>query len=105
MNVGTAIRNSIPVPFEDEKIMLITMERGIDFNAEFTRSLATSKEFLLSKADALRMLLMMPNVSEGGVSISWSDRKHLAGVANRIYAKFGEEQVQTESPSVEPLDW
>lgn len=107
MRIVTALQNSLSFPFSYEQAEVIAVKRGLDLEADFSQEIANSEEFQLSQADAMRLLLSAPtSVSEGGVSISFSDRKLLRSMANAIYAKFGEPQILEDNPTVEFLkDW
>lgn len=83
---------------------MVAISRGAYCDDEFTASIATSMEFNLAKADLFKSLVLMPNVSEGGVSISISDRRSLIGLANAIYRKYGEPLIEELHPMVEYID-
>lgn len=93
---------SFSVSFEQAEVIAVTRDLYLEEN--FTKEIAVSKAFELSKADMIKMVILMPNVSEGGVSISITDRHYLMGVANSIYAKYGEPLIQEQQPTVEYLD-
>lgn len=106
MKIITALLNSLSFPLTQPQAEVIATSRGLDLQAEFTPQDATSKEFQLSKADAFRLAIVSPNVSEGGVSISYSDRKWMMSLANAIYSKYGEPLILEDNPTVEFLhDW
>ena len=99
----TALLNAFSFPMSKEQAEVIAIERGLDAGAEFDVEIGRSSAFMLSKADMIRNIVTMPNVSEGGVSISISDRKTLIGLANGIYSKYGEPLIKDENPTVTPI--
>lgn len=105
MTVREALRNSFPVPVNDRQLDVIAISRGLVIDNVFDPFIATSKVFELCKADVIRNIVMTPNISEGGVSISFSDKSDMISLANRIYGKYGEPLLGRETPTVKPLDW
>lgn len=106
MLVITALLNSLSFPLTQPQAEVIATSRGLDLGAEYSTEIAKDKSFLLSKADAIKLAILSPNISEGGVSISYSDRKLLMSLANAIYAKFEEPLISESFPTVEFLkDW
>lgn len=93
--------NSVSFPISDAQAGVIAVRRGLDLEADFTKAIGDSGAFLLSMADCIRMVVIAPNVSEGGVSISYGDRKVMLSLANSIYSKFGEPLIQESNPTVE----
>ena len=85
------------------QVEVIATERNLDLSAAFDQNVAKSPAFQLSKADMIRNIITMPNVSEGGVSISITDRRTLIGLANGIYSKYGEPLIKEENPTVTPI--
>jgi hypothetical protein len=82
-----AIRAKVGYPLSDEAFEIALQGQGftsdeiyvIDVNAD---------EFELAYADALRIILTSPSsVTEGGFSISISEKKIISDIVDRIYAK------------------
>lgn len=106
MTIKDALFNSVSFSVSTKQAEVIAITRGLNVEDMFTPSVAQSREFLLSKADIIRLAITQPNVSEGGVSISFSDRKAMLSIANSIYAKYGEPLVSEQNPSVSFVeDW
>ena len=105
MTVREALRSSFPFSVRDSQLDVIAISRGLILDEEFDSLVASSKPFGLAKADVIKTVVMTPNVSEGGVSISFSDRSSLISIANGIYGMYGEPLFGQETPSVTPLDW
>lgn len=104
MDVKTALLNSVSFPLSPRQVEVISTQRGLDVCAEFSKETGRSKDFQLAKADMIRTIVTAPNISEGGVSISISDRRALIGMANSIYSRFEPESIILEQcPTVEPI--
>lgn len=105
MTVREALRNSFPFAVKDSLLDVIAISRGVVLDNELDPFVATSKPFELAYADVIKSAVMTPNVSEGGVSISFSDKSDMISIANGIYGKYGEPLLRLETPTVKPLDW
>ena len=105
MTIREALRSCFPFSVSNTQLDVIAISRGIDIEDVFDSYVAQSKPFELAKADVVRCAVMSPNVSEGGVSISFGDKVDMIAIANRIYEKYGEPLLGRETPSVKPLDW
>lgn len=81
-------------PYEDNTIMAIAIERGLDHDSAFTTELAKSKEYQLAKADCIRYVLGMVNLSQSGASVTQTDIRAKMSIANAIYRRFGEPLIQ-----------
>lgn len=104
MLVKDAIQAEVAYPLTNCQLCVIALKRGLDPEAQFNRTIAGSKDYELTYADCLRLVITHPNVSEGGVSISISDRKSLLAIANGIYRKYDEPLILEERPAVYPID-
>lgn len=107
MDVRTALKLSISFPLASGQVEVIATKRGFTetmLAEEFTTKIANSRSYELTYADSLKMLVTHPNVSEGGVSISISDRESLIAIANDIYRKYNEPIIQEEHPAVYPIE-
>ncbi len=104
MDVKTALLNSVSFPLSAAQVEVAAVKRGLDYGSQYTRETANSEAYELTYADCLRLLITQPNVSEGGVSISMSDRTTLVAMANSIYGKYGERLILEQNPTVEPIE-
>lgn len=104
MDVRTALLSTVSFPLSETQAEMIAVKRGLDVGADFSAKIGQSKPFELAQADVIRAVLLSPNVSEGGVSISYTDRKTLLGLANSIYSKYGEPLVKEGYPTVTPIE-
>ena len=91
-------------PFSSRKAEVIAINRDLALDDEYTKEVGKSRNFELASADMIRNYVTAPNVSEGGVSISISDRKTLIGIANGIYAKHKEPLILEQRPTVTPVE-
>lgn len=105
MTVREALRRSFPFVVRDSQLDVIAISRGLDLDNEFDQFAASSKPFELAYADVIKSAVMTPNISEGGVSISFNDKSSMISIANGIYGKYGEPLFGQETPTVRPLDW
>ena len=106
MDVRTALESKVSFPVSPKTLGVIAEDRGIKLNDEYTKAIGKTPNFRLAIADMIANFITTPtSVSEGGVSISYTDRKSLIGIANRIYSKFEPESVILEAiPTVTPID-
>lgn len=98
--VSDALKSQVQYPLPATFFLTVMIKRGLDGDAECTKEILTSPEFKGSHADCIRQILLYPNsISEGGMSISKTDRKSLLDMANRLYKEIGEEPID-ERPKV-----
>lgn len=69
----------------------ILTQRAIDPNAEFDINIANSSQYKGALADCYMVVYTMPNITEGGMSISYSDKSMFLKLANAIYKEIGEQ--------------
>jgi hypothetical protein len=80
-------------PVTSNAMELALLNRGITvtgITSEDTYTVANRKAVELAYADILQELISAPNVSEGGYSLSQSDKNSLRMQANAIYTKYGQ---------------
>ena len=105
MDGRTALKSTVSFPVSSVQLEMIAEDRDINLDAQYTKALGKTSGFLLAKADMIRCFITAPNVSEGGVSISISDRKTIIGIANGIYAKYEPSSlIQEDIPTVTPIE-
>jgi hypothetical protein len=81
-----AIKGKLSYPLSDNAFILALLDRGLTS----TDTYAKGEAFDLAYADAITILITAPNTSEGGYSVSQSDKKTLLDLPNGIYTKYGE---------------
>lgn len=90
--------SAYPIPL---RTLVETAEkRGLDLDGEATAEVLTGKAFSLVKADLLLWLSIVPNVSQGGQSYSFSDqqRKDLRNQAQALYKEFEPDGAAIQKP-------
>jgi hypothetical protein len=88
-----AIKAKLNFPLPNNAFILALSDRGLTDSAIYVKSAS----FDLAYADSIMMLVTAPNTSEGGYSISLTDKAALIKLADGIYAKNG-----VASPSAKP---
>lgn len=81
-----AIKAKLNYPLSENAFILALTDRGLTSTGTYV----TGESFDLAYVDSIMMLVTSPNVSEGGYSVSLSDKKTLLDLANGIYTKHGE---------------
>ena len=80
-----AIKGRLNFPLSDNALILALEDRDLDSLGTYVKG----QSFDLAYADAIMIILTTPNISEGGYSVSFSDRDTLLKIANGIYSKYG----------------
>lgn len=83
-----AIRNDIIYPLEDGKLEKALIDRGVEPSVAY--SLSGKSLLELVRADLCVKLVTAPNIQEGGIIISMTDKSNLMKIASAIYIKNGE---------------
>jgi hypothetical protein len=89
-----AIKGKLSYPLSDNAFNLALLDRGLTGSATYS----DRKSLELAYADLLFTCVSAPNISEGGYSISQSDKKSLIQIANGIYSKWSTDTVKYTSP-------
>lgn len=105
MTIREALRNSFPFAVSNGTLDVIAVARGLNIEDSFDTEVASGRQYELAKADVIKSIVMSPNISEGGVSISYSDRQYMISIANEIYGRHGEALFGQATPTVKALDW
>lgn len=96
-----ALRDEVQYPVSDGFLHNKLIKRGLSGEEIFTADVSSSKEYQGCVADALIGIITSPNISEGGVSISHSDKSIILNIANTIYRNIGEQEVsEKQEPTV-----
>lgn len=90
MTVLEAIKEAIGYPISDNRAKMTLIKRGLTGTDEVSRAILNGKPFELATADLIFWLITAVDISEGGVSISLSDKKSLKEFASGLYSKWGE---------------
>ena len=79
-----AIKGKLSYPLSENAFILALTTRGLIP----TDNYAVGQAFDLAYADLIVVLLTTPNITEGGYSVSLSDRAILIKLASAIYTKY-----------------
>lgn len=86
MTTLEAIKAKLSYPLSDNSYILALSDRGLSYTATYA---STDRQALeLAQADLIYTLVTAPNVTEGGYSVSLSDKKSMMKLADSIYAKY-----------------
>lgn len=82
--------NAYPIP--QRTIVETALRRGCGLSDEMTKENLTGRPFNLAKADLLMWLSLAPNITQGGISYSFSDeqRTKFRNQATALYTDYGE---------------
>ncbi len=104
MTVLEALRSLVKYPLDEGALKVVLIDRELCEYDEYCAELGKSKQFQGARADCYRELLDAPNITEGGLSISISEKAIIEKIANGIYAKIGEpligQDIDTKTPTV-----
>lgn len=90
--------NAYPIP--QRTIIEIALRRGCGLSDEMTRENLTARPFNLAKADVLIWLSLAPNITQGGISYSFTDeqRTKFRNQANDLYSVFDDDEQGAPKP-------
>jgi hypothetical protein len=80
-----AIKAKLNYPLSENAFILVLFDRGLTSAGIYT----SSQSFDLAYADAITTLVTAPNVTEGGFTVSLTDKTSLLNLADGIYTKYG----------------
>lgn len=81
----SAIKAKLNFPLSDDAFILALSDRGLISTATYS-----DKRLLeLTWADLIYTVISSPNITEGGYSITFSDKGQLLKLADRVYLKYG----------------
>ena len=87
-----ALTASVGYPFTKQEVELACINRGIAPDAEYS---GPPRSFDLAKADLYRVAHNKPNISEGGFSVSQSEKQSFLKLRKSIFRKYGIEDPDT----------
>lgn len=87
-----ALKSLSNYPIPTRTIEMSALARGVDIESEASQSVLTSKGFRLTTADLAIWLSKAPNISQAGISYSFTDdeRRNFRRQAISIYNEYGE---------------
>lgn len=92
MTVTEALKSLSNYPVPTVTLLRVAAERGLDPAGEMNAGSFADKKYKLAEADILTWISNAPSFSEGGVSISYSekDKAEMRSKAERVYKENGE---------------
>lgn len=90
MTVREALISKCPIQLGSSLIDTIIIDREINPDDVYTSETSKTNAFNGAIADMVIAYLLAPNVSEGGVSISVTEKEKILNYANSIYTEIGE---------------
>lgn len=92
MTIHQALKALTSYPVPTRTFVKACEARGLAIDAEATAEIIREKAYQLAEADIMTFLSKAPNISEGGVSITLSDRQRseYRTEANATYQLHGE---------------
>lgn len=100
LTILSALKAQVQYPLSEDFFVATLIKRGFDGGSECTKETLGSPEFIGAHADCIKQLLTYPNsISEGGMSISRTDRESLMSLAKKLYKSIGEDAVG-ENPKI-----
>lgn len=91
--IKAALRDEIGYPLKGGFFENKLIERGINGDDDYTSEVAKGDSFRGAVADCIKALILSPNISEGDISISLTDKDRMLRIANSIYASIGEDSI------------
>ena len=79
-----AIKAKLNYPLSDNSFIIALQDRGVTSAGIY----AGGESFDLAYADAINTLVTAPDTTEGGFSISFTDKANLLSLADGIYLKY-----------------
>lgn len=101
MTIADALQgiNAYPIPLRT--IVRVSVERGIEPNADFVDVGGDHRSYRLAKADLLLWLSVAPNISQGGQSYTFSpeQREDMRNEAENIYRELEPQNGNISTPT------
>lgn len=93
MTVLDSLRSISGYPLSASALEMAAISRGLDIREEVTKDVAASDAYRLAKADVLMMLADAPDVTQEGISYSFTDeqRNSFRMSASVIYGECGDD--------------
>lgn len=93
MTVLDSLRSISGYPLSASVLEMAAISRGLDIREEVTKDVAASDAYRLAKADVLMMLAEAPDVTQEGISYSFTDeqRNSFRMSASVIYGECGDD--------------
>lgn len=97
MTVLDSLRSISGYPLSASAVETAAVSRGLDSSAELTREIVESDAYRLAKADVMMMLADAPDVTQEGISYSFTDgqRNSFRMSASVIYGECGDDTARS----------
>lgn len=82
-----ALQSTVSYPVSDNTFNRLLLDRGLNPADAYS---GKSQAFDLAKADLYKELVASANISEGGFTVSISEKAQLKDLANEIYGQYNE---------------
>ena len=93
MTILESLKSKVSYPLGEDTLNSILITRGLDAGAEFNVSIANSNSFKGAVADLYLQLVTVPNISEGGMSVSYGDKNVFLSLYRALKKEIGEEDL------------
>lgn len=90
MTILEALRSRVKYPLGENLLLSIMTDRELNPTEEYTKEIGTGRDFQLCRADLLVAQIDAPQVQEGGMAISLTDKSDFITIADSIYDRYGE---------------
>ena len=80
-----ALKAKVNYPLSDNAFILALSDRGLVSSAVY----ADRRSLELAQADLLYTIISSPNITEGGYSISVTEKSTIVKIIDSIYKKYG----------------
>lgn len=93
MDFGQSLKGLSAYPVPPATLQNIAEETGIALQMEMTPELRAERGFKRAKALVYRFLSHAPNISQGGISYSFSEkeREHFSSMADKLFEQAGDD--------------
>lgn len=103
--IKTALQDEVQYPLKQGVYDNILISRQLNGDDEFSFEVSQSNSYRGAVADCYKRLILSPNITEGDISISYSDRNTMLKLANSIYDQIGEKPLDSfDRPTVTILN-
>lgn len=91
MTLSEALKSINHYPIPDATIKILASERGMDETQDIDAAGLNSSQYKLLQADVLMWLSRAPNISESGISYSFtkSEKDEMRNRAAFVYERYG----------------
>lgn len=104
MTILDALKSHVKYPLGNDLFSVILITRALKGDDYFDSGVAKSFSFLGARADCYKELVVSPDISQGGISISAGEKERIITIANDMYKTIGETIIgEFEQPTITPI--